>query len=51
MSDWQLFEVCGLLGKLEPGDEIMADKEFLFQDLLIPQGIRLNIPPFLQSNS
>lgn len=29
----------------------MADKGFLIQDLLIPRGIRLNIPPFLQSNS
>lgn len=51
ISDRQLFEVCGLLEKLEPGDEIMADKGFLIQDLLIPRGIRLNIPPFLQSNS
>ena len=47
ISDRQLFEVCGLLEKLEPRDEIMADKGFLMQDLLIP----LNIPPFLQSNS
>ena len=51
ISDRHLFEVCGLLEKLEPGDEIMADKGFLIQDLLIPRGIRLNIPPFLQSNS
>lgn len=51
ISDRQLFEVCGLLEKLEPGDEIMADKGFLIQDLLIPRGIRLNIPPFLQSNN
>lgn len=45
--DWELFEVCDLLKKLEPGDEIMADKGFLIQDLLIPWGIQLNIPPFL----
>ena len=51
ISDQQLFEVCGLLEKLEPGDEIMADKGFLIQHLLIPRGIQLNIPPFLQSNS
>jgi len=28
ISDWKLVEECGLLKKLEPGDEIMADKGF-----------------------
>ena len=50
ISDRKLVEVSGLLDKLEPGDEIMADKGFTIQDLLIPHGIRLNIPPFLQKN-
>jgi len=36
---------------LEVGDEIMADKGFLIQDLLAPLGVRLNIPPFLSSNT
>ena len=39
LSDHQLFEVSGMLEQLEPGDEIMADKGFFIQDLLIPQGI------------
>jgi len=54
ISDRKLVEVSGLLEKLETGDEVMADKGFTIQDMLIPYGIRLNIPPFgpfLQSNT
>jgi len=51
ISDKKLVDVRGLLDKLEPGDEVMADKGFLIQDLLIPRGVRLNIPPFLQKNT
>lgn len=50
ISDRRLVEECGLLKKLEPGDEIMADKRFTIQDLLFPLGVHLNMPPFLQSN-
>ena len=39
ISDRQLFKVSGMLEKLDPGDEIMADKGFFIQDLLIAQGI------------
>ena len=51
ISDRKLVELSGILDKLEAGDEIMADKGFTIQDLLIPYGIRLNMPPFLQSNT
>lgn len=51
ISDRKLVEVSGLLEKLEAGDEVMADKGFTIQDLLIPYGIRLNMPPFLQLNN
>ena len=51
ISDRKLVEQTGLLKMLEPGDEIMADKGFLIQDLLAPIGVRLNVPPLLQSNS
>ena len=40
MKDRRLVELSGLLQMLEPGDEIMADKGFLIQDLLAPLGVR-----------
>jgi len=49
ISDKKLVEVCGILEKMECGDEIMADKGFQIQDLLAPLGVCLNIPPFLNS--
>jgi len=51
ISDRKLVEASGLLEKLQPGDEIMADKKFTIQDLLIRYGVRLNVPPFLSVNS
>lgn len=49
ISDRKLVEYSGLLDKLEEGDELMADKGFLIQDLLTPIGVRLNVPPLLSS--
>jgi len=51
ISDKRLVQVSGLLDKPEIGDEIMADKGFDIQDLLVPLGVRLNIPPFLSSST
>ena len=51
ISDKKLVQKSGLLEKLEIGDEIMADKGFDIQDLLAPLGVRLNIPPFLSSDT
>ena len=48
-SDKQITMECGILDILEEGDTIMADKGFdIACDL--PQGVKLNIPPFLRSN-
>ena len=51
ISDRKLVGVSGLLEKLEPGDQIMADKGFQIQDLLAPLGVQLTIPPFLASKA
>lgn len=34
---------------LEPGDEVMADKGYLIDDLLSGVGAKLIIPPFKRS--
>ena len=47
ISDRDLVLCSGLLQKLERGDSLMADKGFDIEDLLLPLGVGLNIPPFL----
>ena len=47
ISDRDLVIASGILDKLERGDSVMADKGFEIDDLLVPLGVRLNIPPFL----
>ena len=51
ISDKKLVQVSGLLEKLESGDEIMADKSFLIQDILASFSVCLNVPPLMKSNS
>ena len=45
-SDVAVVEHSKMLEKLSPGDMILADKGFTIHSLL-PQGVHLNIPPFL----
>ena len=40
ISDKQLTAQSGLLDKLEDGDDILADKGFVIQELLAPLGVR-----------
>ena len=47
-SDRFITETSGILNKIQPGDSIMADKGFNIGDLLVGQGSRLVIPPFLK---
>lgn len=46
-SDKQATNDCGILGLMEDGDSIMADKGFDI-DKSLPKKVSLNIPPFLQ---
>ncbi|XP_032419231.1 uncharacterized protein LOC116720208 [Xiphophorus hellerii] len=46
ISDKEITKVSGILPLLELGDEVMADKGFLIQDLLHEVGAKLIIPPF-----
>ena len=43
ISDVQLVECSGFLGLLQRGDEVIADRRFTIEDLLLPLGVGLNI--------
>jgi hypothetical protein len=45
-SDKKITKDCGILGLLEAGDQVMADRGFDIESEL-PAGVSLNIPPFL----
>ena len=47
ISHKEITRHSGILSLLEEGDEVMADKGFLIQDLLEPKKATLTIPPFV----
>ena len=49
-SDRYTTETCGIVEKLQFGDNLMAGKGFNISDLLVSKGSRLIIPPFLRDN-
>ena len=49
ISDKAITRCSGILDLLEAGDEVMADKGFVIDDLLEPKGCKLVIPHFLAS--
>ena len=50
ISDKTIAQESGLLNHLTPGDIILADKEFLIQDI-VPRRVSVNIPPFLNNGT
>ena len=48
ISDCDIFEQCGILNHLHPGDVLLVDRGFTIEDLLMPRQVHLNIPPFLR---
>lgn len=49
ISDKELVRISGLLPLLQSGDQIMANKGFVIQDLLTPLGCSVVMPSFLSS--
>ena len=51
ISDKELTRCSGIMDLLQPGDSVMADRDFNIQDDLALRGVKLNIPPFLKGKS
>ena len=51
ISDKEITKQSNILRLIEPGDEVMTDKGFLIEDLLMTKGASLVIPPFLSMKS
>ena len=47
VSDVDIFEKCGIIKHIEPGDVLLVDKEFTVQDLLLSRQATIKIPAFL----
>ena len=47
VSDVDLFETCGILDHIDPGDALLVDKGFTVQSSLLPKQATIFIPPFL----
>ena len=51
ISDKEIIIQSGLLPLLSPGDLVIADRGFDIKDVLLPQKVNLNIPPFLKGRA
>ena len=51
ISDREIFERCGIMSKLRPGDTVMADRGFNVQDLLALKDVRLVTPEYMNNRS
>ena len=45
-SDRRITQESGMVGLLEEGDAVMADRGFNIRDILTKKKVYLNIPPF-----
>jgi hypothetical protein len=50
-SDRQIVERSTLTSLLEPGDQIMADKGFNVEDLMLPYQVTVNMPTFFKKKN
>jgi len=50
-SDKKLFNDCGIIDQLKPGDAVMVDKGFLIAKECEEQGVRVHIPHFKDKNN
>ena len=46
IDDVAIFEQCGILSYINPGDSLSVDKGFTIQDLLLPKGATIHLPAF-----
>ena len=51
IDDVQLFNKCGILKHINPGDVVMGDRGFTVQHLLNPLHAQLKIPSFLKGRA
>lgn len=47
ISDVEIFQQCGIIDHINPGDLILVEKGFTVQHLLIPKQAAIEIPAFL----
>lgn len=47
VTDVHLFQTCGILDHIDPGDALLVDKGFTVQSSLLPKQATIFIPPFL----
>ena len=50
ISDKELTQKSGLIEKLQHGDVIMADNGFNIQEMLACEGLKVNVPPFMNES-
>lgn len=50
ISDKEITSKSGFIDKLQQGDEVMADWGFNIQEMLASNGVKVNVPPFMNQS-